>query len=143
MKSSLNVYIAAFMIILMIISIASMVIISNYAKKRASPTGNAAINGEVGVYVTDGHVTPPENPPGSSSGGGAGGGSFRTPIIHLLDFINKDLYIIASYTDDQYIAIFPESNYTFLNKDTFGGSSNLSLLMSIKSLEFYIKNGKK
>jgi hypothetical protein len=126
------------MVVLMFISIATTIMISNYAERKASPTGNAAIDGTVGVYVTDGSVLPPETPSGGG-GGGSESGLLRTPIIHLLDFINKDLYIIASYKDDQYIAIFPKSNYTFLNKDTFGGYSNLSLLMSIKSLDFYIK----
>jgi hypothetical protein len=137
MKFSFNSYIAALMIILMFIVIVNTTIISNYAERKSSPTGNAAIDGTVGIYVT-GNVTLPETPSGNG-GSGSSGGPLRTPIIHLLDFINKDLYIVASYKDDQYIAIFPESNYTFLNKDTFGDSSNLSLLMGIKSLNFYIK----
>lgn len=136
MKGISNNIIAYFMVILMIISVVNTLIVSYYAERKMHPTGEATLGGDVGILI-NGSISEP-----SPGGGGGGGGGERTPVIHILDFIKKDSYIIESFYNDKYIAIFPKSNYTFTNlghKDdgvilkigNFSFSVNISYLVKL------------
>ncbi len=138
MKRVPNNVIAALMIFLMVFSLINTIFVSYYAEKKLFPTGKAALlGGQIGVLV-NGTAETTTGTSGTGGGGGGGVGTgLRTPKIHILNFITKNLYSLIPFINDKYIAIFPESNYTFRTVDL----TAQSVLMETSNLAFNVKVG--
>lgn len=136
MKKISNNIIALLMILLMAFSICNTIFVTRYADKKGSLTGKATLEGTVSILVNESSLETPGTP-GSTSGGN-GGNNLRTPVIHILNFIEKDIYLIQPFKDDSYITIFINSNYTFLNK----GFTNGIPFLSIQNIDFLVPQNK-
>lgn len=135
MKRVSNNLIGIFMLFLMGFSMLNTIFVSYYAEKKLYPTGKAtSLGGDIQILVKE---APSAAKVTTSVEGGGGGGAGRTPQVHILDFIKKNFYSIAFFIQDKYVAIFPQSNYTFVSV----GQKDKEAFLETSGLQFSVKIG--